>query len=239
MLTNPLWVVKTRFMVSTKRPNSVLTPQAQAILPPSAPRYRTTLDAVFTIYRNEGFRAFYKGLLPSLLGVSHVAVQFGLYEKAKQMAARDGPLTPTAILVCSAFSKMIASLATYPHEVLRTRIQVARAASPADAAKRAAQQAAAAATASHNTRHELYSPLVTGSNPPVSEHDKQPAKPAASKHSGPRPGGIIDVFQKIYRQDGWRGFYRGLSINLFRTVPSSAVTMLTYELIMRNLAAGG
>ncbi len=39
-----------------------------------------------TIYRTEGIRAFYKGLLPSLIGVSHVAVQFPLYEKAKAWA---------------------------------------------------------------------------------------------------------------------------------------------------------
>ena len=57
--------------------------QAQAILPSSSARYRNTLDAIITIYRTEGFRAFYKGLLPSLIGVSHVAVQFPLYEKAK------------------------------------------------------------------------------------------------------------------------------------------------------------
>ncbi|CAK9780296.1 unnamed protein product [Cutaneotrichosporon oleaginosum] len=74
ILTNPLWVVKTRFM-------------AQAILPPTAKRYRNTVQAFYTIYKNEGIRAFYKGLLPSLFGVSHVAVQFGLYEKSKSWAA--------------------------------------------------------------------------------------------------------------------------------------------------------
>jgi solute carrier family 25 folate transporter 32 len=59
---------------------------AQATMPPSAGRYKHTLDAVVSIYRTEGFRAFYKGLLPSLMGVSHVAVQFPLYEKAKSWA---------------------------------------------------------------------------------------------------------------------------------------------------------
>ena len=54
------------------------------------------------------------------------------------------------------------------------------------------------------------------------------------KYYGQR-GGIIHTFLKIQRQDGWRGFYRGLSINLVRTVPNAAVTFLTYELIMRNL----
>lgn len=64
--------------------------KAQAILPPSATRYRTTLEAFYTIYKNEGLSAFYKGLTPSLFGVSHVAVQFGLYEKTKAMACELG-----------------------------------------------------------------------------------------------------------------------------------------------------
>ena len=49
-------------------------------------RYRHTLDAALTIYRSEGIRAFYRGLLPSLLGIIHVAVQFPLYEKLKMWA---------------------------------------------------------------------------------------------------------------------------------------------------------
>jgi hypothetical protein len=46
-------------------------------------KYRHTLDAALTIYRSEGPRAFYRGLLPSLLGITHVAVQFPLYEQLK------------------------------------------------------------------------------------------------------------------------------------------------------------
>ena len=51
-------------------------------------RYRHTLDAALTIYRSEGIRAFYRGLLPSLLGIAHVAVQFPLYEQLKIMARK-------------------------------------------------------------------------------------------------------------------------------------------------------
>ena len=49
-------------------------------------RYRHTLDAALTIYRSEGIRAFYRGLVPSLLGIAHVAVQFPLYERLKIIA---------------------------------------------------------------------------------------------------------------------------------------------------------
>ncbi|ORY31219.1 mitochondrial carrier domain-containing protein [Naematelia encephala] len=222
ILTNPLWVVKTRFMVT--------------VLPPSAARYRTTFDAIRTIYRNEGFGAFYKGLLPSLMGVSHVAVQFPLYEKAKQWAGAGSHagLSPSTILICSASSKMIASLVTYPHEVLRTRLQI-RTSSPSKSPSRIPPIT--------TVRAPLYSPLVTGSDPPLPiappEQHPQIAAPGRTSQKPPwkpNPGGVIDTFLKIKHQDGWRGFYRGLSINLVRTVPNSAVTMLTYELIMRRLS---
>jgi len=47
-----------------------------------------TIDAARTIYRSEGIRAFYRGLLPSLLGIAHVAVQFPLYEQLKIWARK-------------------------------------------------------------------------------------------------------------------------------------------------------
>jgi hypothetical protein len=47
--------------------------------------YKSTRDALFTIYRTEGWKALYKGLGPSLIGVSHVVVQFPTYEKIKSI----------------------------------------------------------------------------------------------------------------------------------------------------------
>ena len=53
---------------------------------PHEQKYKHTLDAALTIYRTEGISAFYRGLLPSLLGIAHVAVQFPLYEQCKRYA---------------------------------------------------------------------------------------------------------------------------------------------------------
>jgi hypothetical protein len=40
--------------------------------------------------------------------------------------------------------------------------------------------------------------------------------------------GAVYTAKKIVIKEGWSGLYKGLSVNLIRTVPNSAVTMLTY-----------
>jgi len=176
--TNPLWVIKTRFMTQSRE----------------EVRYRHTLDAALTIYRSEGIRAFYRGILPSLLGILHVAVQFPLYEQLKLWAHQDPtvPISFKRILLCSAIAKMTASIATYPHEVIRTRLQTQRL------------------------------PLAddTSSDGMVKSHLRR---------------GIIYTTKKIIVKEGWTALYKGLSINLFRTVPNSAATILTYEYLIRRL----
>ncbi|GJF00275.1 mitochondrial carrier [Phanerochaete sordida] len=173
LCTNPLWVIKTRFMTQSREEQ----------------RYKHTLDAALTIYRTEGGRAFFRGLFPSLLGITHVAVQFPFYEFLKTYASGGAPdtLLPHQILACSSTAKMTASIVTYPHEVLRTRLQTHRRARDAS----------------------------------IDTHGRVP--------------GIITIARSIIHNEGWRALYRGLSVNLVRTVPNSAVTMLTYEMLMRYL----
>lgn len=165
-LTNPVWVIKTRFMSQNKR---------------SPHRYNSVYEAFYKIARSEGIKGFYKGLGPSLIGVSHVAIQFPLYEKLKKVLNGANMQSDMAnILLASAISKMVASTATYPHEVIRTRLQ------------------------------------------------NQLVKPYKYK-------GIFHAAKVILCEEGFRGFYKGIPTNLLRTVPSSAITILTYELIVKQL----
>lgn len=146
IVTNPIWVIKTRLM-SQRQKNHTEAPLAKAGGTGAAAaataqpathanhHYRSTIDAAYKMYATEGITSFYSGLTPALLGLSHVAVQFPTYEYLKMKFTGQGMGEAPApgegshwigILSASVLSKMMASSATYPHEVIRTRLQTQR-----------------------------------------------------------------------------------------------------------------
>lgn len=88
---------------------------------------------------------------------------------------------------------MTASIATYPHEVVRTRMQT--------------------------QRRPIADDL--SSDGMIKQHPR---------------GGIIYTTRKLIAKEGWTSLYKGLSINLLRTVPNSAVTMLTWVKVLIYLS---
>ncbi|KAM5352598.1 hypothetical protein ACJ41O_005320 [Fusarium nematophilum] len=146
IVTNPIWVIKTRLMSQSNihhhdpHDHSALYPKAGST-PTTRPtlhspwHYRSTIDAARKMYTSEGMISFYSGLTPALLGLSHVAVQFPTYEYLKTRFTGQGMGEAPAegegahvlgILSASILSKILASSATYPHEVIRTRLQTQR-----------------------------------------------------------------------------------------------------------------
>ncbi|PSC71946.1 metal ABC transporter permease [Micractinium conductrix] len=235
-ITNPIWVVKTRLQLQRRTlaqaaaaaaapaaggvPRQVLAGGAAAAAETCALEYRGFVHAFVQIARCEGLRGLYKGLLPSLLLVSHGAIQFAVYEELKVAAQHlplsrftrslDGllgggssggagasagtgggsggghaprELSPAEITACGALSKLAASVATYPSQVLRSRLQ-------------------------------------------------QRMDARALQYTG-----VGDVIRKTLQREGIRGFYKGLAPNVLRVMPQSALTFLVYESVMRALAA--
>lgn len=111
VLTNPIWVVKTR-MIST----------SSAI----EGAYPSMIYGFKSIYRKEGLRGYFHGLTPALFGVTHGALYFVAYENLKILArARTGQeeLSNTDTSIAAALSKVFAGTATYPSQVVRSRLQ--------------------------------------------------------------------------------------------------------------------
>jgi len=216
LATNPIWVIKTRLMsqVGVSAPHEAQTPW----------RYKGTWDAARSMYRAEGLRAFYSGLAPALLGLTHVAIQFPLYEYFKQRFTGLGMGENTAksdeenhligILSATFFSKIAATSATYPHEVLRTRLQTQQRSLPS---------------------HSDGGVSFRGG---MGHHHHVPA-PGGSSSDGminlPKYRGMIRTIKTILAEEGWRAFYNGMGTNMVRAVPAAMTTMLTYETMKTSI----
>ncbi|KAF5840764.1 mitochondrial carrier domain-containing protein, partial [Dunaliella salina] len=121
LVTNPLWVVKTRMQTQNLQLNI-----GKGL---RKPHYTGTFNALLRISREEGVKGLYSGLAPSLFGILHVAIQFPLYEFSKAHIAEhkksnSDTLSASELVFASAVSKMVASTATYPHEVVRSYMHV-------------------------------------------------------------------------------------------------------------------
>lgn len=91
--------------------------------------YKSILDGTRQLYRSEGLLGFYRGLVPSIFGVSHGALQFMAYEQLKIYRGHsfDGGqkgLRAADFLVLSGLAKIFAGSATYPYQVVRARLQM-------------------------------------------------------------------------------------------------------------------
>jgi len=114
VVCNPMFVVRTRLQTEALH---------GAVIPSGI------LQTMRALYAEGGLLVFWRGMSANLIGLSHVAVQFPLYEILKERARKQSPHgkeTPLDLLIASGLSKMCASLLTYPHEVVRSRMMDAR-----------------------------------------------------------------------------------------------------------------
>ncbi|KAI4366972.1 hypothetical protein MLD38_022764 [Melastoma candidum] len=142
----------------------------------------------------EGPRAFYRGVVPSLIGmIPYAVIDLAAYETLKDMSKKSmvyfflrlfalssepGPLVQ---LGCGTISGALGATCVYPLLVVRTRMQA------------------------------------------QSVNDEGAYK------------GMSDVFRRTFRNEGIRGFYKGLFPNLLWVVPSASITYLVYETMKKSL----
>lgn len=122
-VTNPIWMVRTRM-------------QLLADAASGQRAYSGYLDAIQTIFKEEGIKGFYKGVAASYWGCAEGGIQFLIYEQlkrnlllrknnklAQEGLPADDHLSEITLFFSAAVSKMVGSIITYPHEVARTRMR--------------------------------------------------------------------------------------------------------------------
>lgn len=231
LLTNPIWVAKTRLALQER--GGGLKHVGTTTNNSKTMRYNGLADCLYSIAKNEGLPGLYKGLTPSLLLVSHGAIQFMCYEQLKEWARNSEMMsskeelfetktgndenatanlrtttttttsssnsnTPTPTIIntreltsaeCGVYgmlSKVVASCATYPSQVIRARMQKIQ----------------------------------------LSSCDDK----TASKYNS-----LSQSFRTIVAKEGSLGLYKGMVPNLARMLPSTGVTFFTYEFVLSQL----
>jgi Mitochondrial carrier protein len=135
VICNPMFVVRTRLQTealhhlmdkSNDKHNNHNKP---GVVSKSKPALNNSIaQTIVSLYREGGGPLiFWRGMTANLIGLSHVAVQFPVYEGLKK-TLRGNKRHESAwdLLIASGLSKMTASLLTYPHEVVRSRMMDAR-----------------------------------------------------------------------------------------------------------------
>ncbi|XP_047156103.1 calcium-dependent mitochondrial ATP-magnesium/phosphate carrier protein 2-like isoform X2 [Vigna umbellata] len=138
------------------------------------------------IWVHEGPRAFYRGLVPSLLGIiPYAGIDLTVYDTLKDISKRyilhDSEPGPLVQLGCRTISGALGATCVYPMQVIRTRLQ--------------------AQPINNNRAYK----------------------------------GMFDAFRKTFRDESFRGFYKGLIPNLLKVVPAASITYMVYEYMKKNL----
>ncbi len=90
-------------------------------------RYSSLSNAFVSIYKQEGFRTFYRGITPTVLGIMpYAGISFFTYETLKsmyQVYSDSLELHPVHRLIFGACAGILGQSSSYPLDIVRRRMQ--------------------------------------------------------------------------------------------------------------------
>ncbi|CAB4251892.1 similar to Saccharomyces cerevisiae YGR096W TPC1 Mitochondrial membrane transporter that mediates uptake of the essential cofactor thiamine pyrophosphate (ThPP) into mitochondria [Maudiozyma barnettii] len=183
-------------------------------------------DGIADIWNHEGFRGFYQGSVSAVLSISiGTSIIFGTYEGLKiyserklrevsEQGERSEPLLQifmykTLNHSASSISGLLSKIVTFPIDTVRRRILL-----------KDSNHLEQFLGSQHPDKGELYQYFT--------QYKK---KRHADKFTLP----FVMISKQMLTHEGPKAFYKGLSMALVKTVPSTAVTLWSYETIMRAM----
>lgn len=196
----------------------------------------TVYDCACSIMKNEGPRAFYVSYPTTLLMNLPYALIMGTSNEAlRQLFSPGGEPSSVAYLAAGAGSGAAAAALTNPLDVVKTRLQTQHLAAPAVGAPGAgaslSRVAAVGAADPPRGGASGGAPGCVGRGPG--------AAPVVCPRRDITYRGLVHAAQSIWRQEGYRGFLRGVSARMLVHSPSVAICWTTYETVKRALERVG
>ncbi|XP_021859791.1 folate transporter 1, chloroplastic isoform X4 [Spinacia oleracea] len=237
-IMHPLDVVRTRFQVNDGRISNL-------------PSYKNTPNALFTIARSEGLRGLYAGFYPAVLGSS---ISWGLffffYSRAKERYSRDEKdnLSPGLHLAAADALRTILkeegwtalyrgiwpSLFLVSHGAIQfTAYEELRKVLVEFKSEGAKSKGAEVLNSLDYTFLGASSKVaaILFTYPIQVIRSRLQQRP--NTDGVPRYADSFHVVRETARFEGVRGFYKGITANLLKNVPASAVTFVVYENVLK------
>lgn len=232
--TQPLWLMKTRMsldQIPLHQGSDVNNALRHAREVQKNSPYRSLWRGLAHTGRTEGIRGLYRGFSASLLGTTHGAIMMCSYTYLKELKVVNEMLDTqpewlkNIILPSYAafMSKVIATIVTYPTQVLRTSIQDHRVAASGDK-------------------------VATPTNPEATTTSTKPTRPPQQPHFKPSSAlqpnySLWQATKDIWHSSGIKGFYRGVSMQVLRASLQNVVVFGVYEgsrrFIVHETGVGG
>ncbi|KAH7910471.1 carnitine/acyl carnitine carrier [Hygrophoropsis aurantiaca] len=191
---------------------------------------RSTLGLALSIYRQYGVAGLYRGFGATVLRDTGYGVYFLTYEAtcrffatpvsqsnlAKPLSAAASDLNAThipwpALLFAGAMAGVIGWLATFPFDVVKTRIQ-----------------SCDYTPVEHRHTLPLRAPLIDTRNPAATE--------AITRYADNPYRTIFSTIVNSYRSEGPGVFFKGLAPTLIRAIPANIIIFPTYEYVVYLLS---
>jgi solute carrier family 25 folate transporter 32 len=175
----------------------------------------TILSMVRSLWKDEGISGFYRGLGPSMLLVTHGAIQFAAYERIRRIFLKRS----------SAVIEGTHAAAELNTDRMQSSIE-----------NRAVRKNNARLSIFENLLAATVSKVIAS----VLTYPLQVARTRMQQRGADMVayGNLLKALRTIYLTNGIRGLYRGMVANLYRVTPSSAITFVCYEQIAHLLTRG-
>ena len=211
-ITNPIWLIKTRLQIQGGNPNMR--------------QYTGLWNALFTIPKEEGILALYKGALPAVLLTLHGAIQFGVYEATKKYYRLNNGIGNNN----DSNNSSISNIGGNSMANVNKQKEIQHHGPPIWLSSSMGGISKIIATICTYPFQVVKSRLQQQQNKVWVTGGYVINDSSSLKYFG-----VVDCFTKIIRNEGFLGLFKGLWANIFRTAPSSAITFLVYEEMLKNL----
>jgi len=171
---------------------------------------------VLKIAKEEGILSLWNGCMASLVLVSNPTINFVVYDKIKQIAINRAKtagrehLTSLEVFIIGAIAKAAATVLTYPIQLAQSRMRAMKG-------------------DHHKGGHHPVKKTVPGKETETGKETGKEKKTIVEENYK----GTIDCLIKIFRRDGFFGWFRGIYAKLLQTVLTAAFQFMAYEKIVR------